>query len=84
MHIPSTEIISSTISGVAVLLLAGIAKAIFGMRREFHRFMAEHSWLLVTTLWTRDKVVKIMDHLDMPIEMSPPEDLPEVTVIRRK
>lgn len=70
------EILSSIISGVAVLLLAGIAQAMRGVRKDFRRFMAEHAWLLATTLWTRDKVLRIMERLDMPIDSQPPGDLP--------
>lgn len=71
------EILSSVISGVSVLLLAAIARGMLGMRREFHRFMAEHSWLLATTLWNRDKVIKIMNHLGMPVDGEPPAKLPD-------
>lgn len=81
---PTSEILPSILSGTAVLFLAAIAKSLLGVRREFHRFMQEHSWLIVTTLWNRDKTRKIMDHLQMPIDDNPPEDLPDVTVIRRK
>ena len=69
------QIISNSIGGVAVLLLAAIGHGLLGIRRDFRRFMAEHTWLLATTLWTRDKVVKIMEHLGMPIGDDPPDDL---------
>ncbi len=70
------EIISSVISGVAVLLLGAIARGLVGMRKDFRRFMAEHVWLITTTLWTRDKVMHIMRDLGMPAEQPPPADLP--------
>ena len=72
------EIISSVISGVAVLLLGAIARGLVGMRKDFRRFMAEHVWLITTTLWTRDKVVRIMSGLGMPAEQPPPADLPPI------
>lgn len=72
------EIISSVISGVAVLLLAGIARGLLGVRADFRRFMAEHVWLIATTLWTRDKVVRIMHDLGMPADQPPPNDLPTI------
>ena len=70
------EIISSVISGVAVLLLAGIARGLIGVRKDFRRFMTEHLWLLATTLWTRDKVLQIMHKLDLDSGPPPPGDLP--------
>lgn len=70
------EIINAVIGGVAVLLLAGIGRGMMGIRRDFRRFMVEHTWLLATTLWNRDKVRLIMAKLEMPIEGSPPGDLP--------
>jgi hypothetical protein len=70
------EIISSIISGVTVLLLAGITRGLLGVRKDFRRFMAEHTWLLATTLWTRDKVIQIMQSMNMPVDGSPPSDLP--------
>jgi hypothetical protein len=71
------EIISSLISGIGVLILAAIGRAVLGLRGDFHRFMAEHVWLISTTLWTRDKVVRIMQRLDMPMDNPPPTNLPE-------
>lgn len=71
------EIISSVISGLAVLLLAGIARGLLGVRADFRRFMAEHVWLISTTLWTRDKVVRIMQELKLPMDQPPPSDLPK-------
>lgn len=70
------EIISSVISGVSVLLLAGIARGLLGVRKDFRRFMTEHLWLLATTLWTRDKVMLIMRELKLPADQPPPDDLP--------
>lgn len=70
------SIVSNTTGGIAVIFLAFIGKALMGMRRDFHKFMAEHSWLLATTLWTRDKVLVIMAKLDMPMTDAPPRDLP--------
>lgn len=70
------NIISSVISGVAVLLLAAIAKAVMSIRGDFKRFMLEHTWLLATTLWTRDKVLNIMEQMKMPVDNPPPADLP--------
>jgi len=70
------EIVSSIISGLTVLLLAGITRGLIGVRKDFRRFMAEHTWLLATTLWTRDKVLQIMDRMDMPVDGTPPGDLP--------
>jgi hypothetical protein len=74
----SGQIVSSIISGAAVLLLAGIARGLLGTRRDFRRFMAEHTWLLATTLWTRDKVIQIMERMDMPLDTDgmPPSELP--------
>lgn len=69
-------LLPNILGGVAVLLLAFIGKALIGVRRDFHKFMAEHTWLLATTLWTRDKVMVIMARLDMPMTDSPPHDLP--------
>lgn len=72
----SGEIVSSIISGISVLILAGIGKAVLGLRGDFHRFMAEHVWLISTSLWTRDKVLRIMDNLGMPVDQPPPNNLP--------
>jgi hypothetical protein len=73
----SGQIVSSVISGAAVLLLAGITRGLLGTRRDFRRFMAEHTWLLATTLWTRDKVIQIMEQMNMPLDDGvPPGDLP--------
>lgn len=70
------QIISSTISGAAVLLLAWIAKAVVGVRADFRRFLAEHAWLMSTTLWSRDRIIKIMGDLGMPVGDPPPDNLP--------
>lgn len=70
------EVVSSIISGVAVLLLGAIARGLIGVRKDFRRFMAEHMWLIATTLWTRDKVLRIMRDLGMPADLPPPDDLP--------
>jgi hypothetical protein len=70
------EIVNSVVSGIAVLLLASIARAMVGVRKDFRRFMAEHAWLLATSLWTRDKVLKVMQHLGMPVDEPPPNELP--------
>ena len=72
----TAQMLDSILSGATVLLLAFIGRGMLGMRRDFRRFMAEHAWLLATTLWNRDKVLKIMARLEMPIENSPPDDLP--------
>lgn len=69
------QLLNTIIGGVAVLLLAGIGRAMLGIRNDFRRFMAEHMWLITTTLWTRDKVLVIMRKLDLPIEQPPPSDL---------
>lgn len=69
------EVISSIISGSAVLLLAGITRGLMGVRKDFHKFMAEHVWLIATTLWTRDKITVIMRDLGMPLGNPPPDDL---------
>ena len=70
-------IVNSIIGGVAVVLLAAIGKGLLGMRKDFRRFMYEHAWLLATTLWTRDKVIHIMQEMGMPILEPPPANLPE-------
>lgn len=72
----SGEILSSVLSGVAVLLLASIARGFLGIRKDFRRFMTEHAWLIATTLWTRDKVLRIMESLDLPLDGEPPGKLP--------
>lgn len=73
----TVQIANSIIGGVAVLLLAAIGKGLLGVRKDFRRFMYEHAWLLATTLWTRDKVIRIMEEMGMPILELPPIDLPE-------
>jgi hypothetical protein len=70
------ETISAVISSAAVLLMTAIARALIGIRHDLSRYMAEHMWLLATTLWTRDKVQRIMRSMDMAIEDPPPADLP--------
>jgi hypothetical protein len=72
----TAEIVSSLISGVIVLILAWIARRVAKIGGDFHKFMAEHIWLISTSLWTRDKVVKIMASLNMPMDNPPPSDLP--------
>ncbi len=72
----AAEIISSILSGLSVLVLAWLGRGLAGMRKDFRRFMAEHMWLLATTMWTRDKVLRIMGELDMPVDHPPPADLP--------
>lgn len=72
----STELINTIIGGVAVLILAAIGRGLIGIRHDIRRFLAEHSWLLATSLWTRDKVIQIMVKLDMPLPDRPPDDLP--------
>ena len=72
----TAEIINSVIGGMAVLLLAAIGRGLLGMRKDFRRFMAEHVWLLATSLWNRDKIRQVMAKLDMPLEDDAPEDLP--------
>lgn len=37
--------------------------------------MAEHVWLIATTLWTRDKITVIMGELGLTIGNPPPDDL---------
>lgn len=71
------QIVSSIIGGVAVLLLGAIGRMILGIRSDFRRFLKEHLWLLATTLWTKDKVLLIMQRLDMSIDNPPPDDLPK-------
>ena len=71
------EIISSVIGAIAVGLLTFIARAIKNIGGDFRRFMQEHMWLLATTLWTRDKVVRIMTELNLPMDQPPPNDLPK-------
>lgn len=70
------QIVQSIIGGTAVLLLAGIGKMLLGVRKDVRRFMQEHTWLLATSLWTRDKVMQIMVKLEMPITDDPPDKLP--------
>lgn len=77
------EILSTLVGAVAVALLAAIARQVRrGFReirrvsRNFDRFMLEHTWLLATSLWTRDKVLVVMRQLDIPVEQPPPADLP--------
>jgi hypothetical protein len=72
----SGEIVSTFISGIAVLILAAIGRGLLGVRKDFRRFMAEHIWLITTTLWTRDKVIQIMRKLEIPMDGLPPSDLP--------
>lgn len=72
----SGQIISSVISGVAVLILAWIARGLLGLRNDFHRFMGEHVWLIATTLWTRDKVQRIMTELGLDSGDPPPDGPP--------
>lgn len=69
------EVITSVISGSAVLLLAALTRGLFGIRKDFRKFMAEHVWLIATTLWTRDKITVIMRELGMPVGNPPPDDL---------
>jgi hypothetical protein len=69
------QIISSVIGGVAVLFLGAIGRMILGIRTDFRRFMAEHLWLLATTMWTRDKVIIIMKAMNIEINDPPPNDL---------
>lgn len=70
------QVVNTVIGGTAVVLLAAIGKGLLGMRKDFRRFMAEHTWLIATTLWTRDKVQQIMTKLDMPMIDNPPDNLP--------
>ena len=72
----ASAIIQSVIGAVAVVLLGAIGRGLLGMRKDFRRFMFEHTWLLATTLWTRDKVVQIMRELKLPVDNQPPDDLP--------
>ena len=69
------SVIANIIGGVAVVLLGGIVSILWRGYRRFNRFMAEHVWLITTTLWNRDKVLNIMDHLNMPVRDEPPSDL---------
>ena len=71
-----SEVVANIIGGVAVALLTTIATILFRTFRLFRRFMAEHIWLITTTLWTRDKVIRVMHHMNLPIEDVPPADLP--------
>jgi len=72
----NAQIVSSVIGAIATAILAVIGKAVLGLRADTRRFMAEHMWLLATTLWARDNVTRIMGHLDMPVESEPPENMP--------
>lgn len=67
------EIVSSVIGAIACGLLTWIARRLARIGIEFHRFMAEHVWLIATTLWNRDKVIRIMDQLGMPVNDVPPD-----------
>jgi hypothetical protein len=71
-----SNVLPNIIGGLAVLLLAFIGKGMLGMRRDFRQFMAEHAWLLATSLWTRDKIMQLMAKLDMPMTEDPPDRLP--------
>ena len=70
------EIVSSVISSVAVVMLAGITRALSGARADLRRFMLEHTWLLATTVWSRDMVVQIMRSMELEPPSPPPADLP--------
>lgn len=72
----TAELVNSITGGVAVLLLGAIGKGVLGLRKDFKRFMTEHTWLLATSGWTRDKVRKVMGQMGMPVEDAPPDDLP--------
>jgi hypothetical protein len=72
----NAQTVSAIISGASVVILTAIGRMLLGMRKDFRRFMAEHAWLIATTLWTRDKVVRIMDQMNMPMDTPPPNDLP--------
>lgn len=72
----NAQTVSAIISGASVVILTAIGRMLLGMRKDFRRFMAEHAWLIATTLWTRDKVVRIMDQMQMPMDTPPPNDLP--------
>lgn len=70
------EIVSAIISSLAVVLLTAIARAMLGLRNDLRRYMTEHVWLLATTLWTRDRVIRIMRVMDLEVAEPPPNDLP--------
>ena len=71
----TAQTVSAVISGVSVIVLAAIGRGLLGMRRDVRQFMAEHMWLLATTLWTRDNVRQIMQALGMPETTPPPDNL---------
>lgn len=70
------NIISDIISGTSVAMLAVIGRGLLGVRKDFRQFMAEHTWLLATTMWNKDKVLQIMAKMDMPMQDEPPRNLP--------
>lgn len=71
----TSSVISGILSGLSVIILAAIGRSVIRLDRSFRRFMAEHLWLLATSLWTRDKVILIMERLNMPIDHPPPNNL---------
>lgn len=74
----TNQIFANVIGGVATVLLGGIATLLWRGYRKLNRFMAEHLWLIATTMWTRDKVMVMMHQMGMPID-NPPPTLPKVT-----
>jgi hypothetical protein len=73
----ASEIVSSIIGAVAVALLSFILSTLRRLFNKFDRFMAEHMWLIATTLWTRDKVMEMMQSLGMPMTSDPPANMEE-------
>jgi len=71
------EILSNVLGAVAVGLLGFICHVILRAYRKFDQFMAEHMWLLATTLWTRDKVMEIMGMLGIEVQIPPPANMPK-------
>lgn len=72
----TTQIFGNIIGGIAVVLLTAIAGMCYRVFRKINRFMLEHVWLLTTTLWTRDKVILMMHHMNISIDDIPPANLP--------
>lgn len=72
-----TQILSSVLSAIAVTVLLAIGRYIRLLSKNFDRFMGEHLWLLASTMWNRDKVLRIMNELGMGLDDPPPEPLSE-------
>lgn len=72
----TAQILDAVLSAITVVFLGAIGRGVLGLRKDAKRFMTEHMWLLATTLWTRDKVLVIMDQLGLEPDNPPPVDLP--------